>query len=180
MGRGAGGPPNGTYVLTSEGNEQHYAVQVLSRFVLAYKLAVESAPVVTKGVMSIMAPGYRQPVVDYDDLDLRISNQKGAYGILRCLSRDSVVVDTFTEVCFIFSFLKSCPSHTGCWLVAGTFTSCTQRCLHPRLPGARQDQQFAQFRNAVVLRGSRSHIPCHCRRHNLVLRRGPLLPASSS
>lgn len=85
-------------MLTSEGIEQHYAVQVLSRLMLAYKLAVESDPVVTKGVMSVMAPSQRRSGIDYDDLDLRKANEKGAYGLLKCVWRDSVFVDVVTEV----------------------------------------------------------------------------------
>lgn len=98
----AGGLPNGKYVPTSEGVEQHYGVQVLSRFLLAYKLAVESDPIVKKGVLSVMAPGKQRPAVDYEDIDLAKANKKGSYGLLRASSRDSVVVDTFTEVSIAF------------------------------------------------------------------------------
>ncbi|KAF8501940.1 NAD(P)-binding protein [Gautieria morchelliformis] len=100
-----GGPPNGTYVLTSEGIEQHFAVQVLSRFVLGYKLAVDSDPVVKRGVMSVMGPGVTFSTVDYDDIDMEKANKKGAPGILSSVSRDSVVIDMFTE-----EFARRTPS----------------------------------------------------------------------
>ncbi|KAF8525443.1 hypothetical protein JB92DRAFT_2826780 [Gautieria morchelliformis] len=44
-----GAPPNGMYVLPSEGIGQHFAVQVLSRFVLGYALTVDAGPAVKKG-----------------------------------------------------------------------------------------------------------------------------------
>lgn len=105
---GTGGPNNGRWVLTSERIDQHYGVQVLSRFVLAYKLITEPDPIVTKSVMSVMGPGFRLSQVDYEDLDLSVANRKGTYGMLTCLTRDSVVIDTFTEVCSS-TFSVLCP-----------------------------------------------------------------------
>lgn len=101
MWRGVGGPPNGSYILTPEGVEQHYAVQVLSRFILAHTLALDPDPVVKKSVLSVAAPGYRYPAVDFGDLDLHEANEKGRYGIRVCVARDSVFLDTFTEVCLL-------------------------------------------------------------------------------
>ncbi|KAF8583670.1 NAD(P)-binding protein [Ramaria rubella] len=92
-----GGPPNGTFKLTSEGHEEHYAVQVLSRFILAYKLAVEATPVVTKGVLSVMGPGKVLKTVDYDDLEQVKAHEEGNDGIFSALSRDTVSVDILTE-----------------------------------------------------------------------------------
>ncbi|KAF8583669.1 NAD(P)-binding protein [Ramaria rubella] len=92
-----GGPPNGVFKVTSEEHEQHYAVQVLSRFILAYQLGIEATPVVKKGVITIMSPGKAFKTVDYDDLGLVKAHEQGKYGILSSVSRDIVVIDIFTE-----------------------------------------------------------------------------------
>lgn len=93
-----GGPPNGTFVLTPEKFDQHYGVQILSRFVLAHELAADPASsTIKKGVMSIMAPGKNYATVDPNDLDMSKANERGTYGIWTALSRDSAVVDAFTE-----------------------------------------------------------------------------------
>ena len=65
---------------------------------LAYKLVVESDPVVTKGVMNVMAPGRRRPPLDFEDLDLRKAYKRGSYGFMACTGRDSMLVDFVTEV----------------------------------------------------------------------------------
>ncbi|KAF8494472.1 hypothetical protein JB92DRAFT_2996466, partial [Gautieria morchelliformis] len=59
MCQGLGAQPNGTYIRTSEGIEQHVAVQVLSRFMLGYALTVDACRVVKKGLMTVMKPGFR-------------------------------------------------------------------------------------------------------------------------
>ncbi|KAF8530105.1 hypothetical protein BU17DRAFT_78674 [Hysterangium stoloniferum] len=92
-----GGPSNGKFVVTQERHEEHYAVQVLSRFIMAYKLSMGTTPTVKKGIMSIMAPGMAEKNSDYEDLDLQKAKDSNKYGILSVLSRDSLVVDTFTE-----------------------------------------------------------------------------------
>ncbi|KAF8463733.1 hypothetical protein JB92DRAFT_3103000 [Gautieria morchelliformis] len=56
---GPAGSTNSTYIRTSEGIEQHFDVQVLSRFVLGYVLTVDAYPVVKKGVMTVMKPASR-------------------------------------------------------------------------------------------------------------------------
>jgi hypothetical protein len=104
----SGGPPNGTYVLTSEGIEQHFAVQVLSRFVLGYALAVDANSVVKKGVMTVMKPAFKWSAFDRDDIDLKKAKDKGSYGMLACGSRDSLVMDTFIEagVALLYYYLS--------------------------------------------------------------------------
>jgi hypothetical protein len=93
-----GGPPNGTFTPTSESHDQHYAVQVLSRFILAHELAADPAKsTVKKAVMSIMAPGKTWGAVDYDDLGM-LKAKDGKYGIIAGAGRDGCVVDAFTEV----------------------------------------------------------------------------------
>ena len=96
-----GGPPNGKYVPATESHDQHYMVQVLSRFILAYQLALSPDPassVVTKGIMSIMSPGRTMQHTDFDDLELLQARKQGKYSLVTVLSRDSNVVDAFTEV----------------------------------------------------------------------------------
>ncbi|GJJ09662.1 hypothetical protein Clacol_003886 [Clathrus columnatus] len=90
-----GGPPNGLYVPTVEGNDRHYAVQVLSRFVITYRLTEGDDPVVKNSVMAIMAPGYT--ISDFDDLELVKARENGKFGILLAGKRDSTVIDAVTE-----------------------------------------------------------------------------------
>jgi len=93
-----GGPPNGKFVPTSETYDQHFGVQVLSRFVLAHELASNPASsTIQKGVISIMAPGKPMTAVDIDDIDMSKANERGTYSIWRAMSRDSVIVDAFTK-----------------------------------------------------------------------------------
>lgn len=89
-----GGPPNGNYLPTSEGNDRHYTVQVLSRFVLAYRLTEGSEPTVKNSVVTIMSPGYA--ISDFDDLELSKARERGKFGILPAGKRDSVVMDAMT------------------------------------------------------------------------------------
>ncbi|KAF8516067.1 hypothetical protein JB92DRAFT_2287677 [Gautieria morchelliformis] len=65
-----GAPPNGTYIRTSEGIEQHVAAQVLSRFMLGYALTVDAYCVVKKGLMTVMKPGFRWSALDLDYIDM--------------------------------------------------------------------------------------------------------------
>ncbi|KAF8459667.1 hypothetical protein JB92DRAFT_2839313 [Gautieria morchelliformis] len=65
-----GAPPNGTYIRSSEGIEQHVAAQVLSRFMLGYALTVDAYCVVKKGLMTVMKPGFRWSALDLDDIDM--------------------------------------------------------------------------------------------------------------
>ncbi|KAF8490301.1 hypothetical protein JB92DRAFT_3128963 [Gautieria morchelliformis] len=65
-----GAPPNGTYIRTSEGIEQHVAAQVLSRFMLGYALTVDAYCVVKKGLMTVMEPGFRWSALDLDGIDM--------------------------------------------------------------------------------------------------------------
>jgi len=91
-----GGPPNGTFTVTEEGYEEHYVLQVLSRFIMAYKLSMGTPSTVKKGIMSIMTPGTAKNP-DYEDLHLKKANDSNNYSILGAVSRDSLVVDMFTE-----------------------------------------------------------------------------------
>ncbi|KAF8581711.1 NAD(P)-binding protein [Ramaria rubella] len=93
-----GGQPNGTFAPTSEGYDTHYAVQVLSRCLLAYLLGSNPAGMVPnlRGVMSIMSPGYTPHTTDYDDFELQSARTRGMYGIRAMYARDSNVVDAFT------------------------------------------------------------------------------------
>ena len=96
-----GGPPNGKFVPTTESHDQHYVVQVVSRFILAYQLALypgTASSVVKKGIMSIMSPGRTMQNTDYDDLELLDAKKRGKHSLVAVFSRNSNVVDAFTEV----------------------------------------------------------------------------------
>ncbi|KAF8529718.1 hypothetical protein BU17DRAFT_73046 [Hysterangium stoloniferum] len=93
-----GGQPNGTFLPTAEGHDQHYAVQVLSRFIFAYRLAGSPDSTVKRGVMSIMSPGFTLQPTDYDDLELLKAKAEGRYGMNAMYSRDSNIIDIVTQI----------------------------------------------------------------------------------
>jgi hypothetical protein len=80
-------------------------VQVFSRFILAYLLALfpdAASSVVKRGIMSIMSPGRTMQKTNYDDLELLNARKRGKHSLVAVFSRDSNVVDAFTEVRPIF------------------------------------------------------------------------------
>ncbi|KII89056.1 hypothetical protein PLICRDRAFT_139249 [Plicaturopsis crispa FD-325 SS-3] len=90
-----GGPPNGKFVLTSEGHESHFAVQCLSRFGIAYLLAKSGT--LKESAVTICAPGGTSAAApDVDDLELKKAKAEGRYGIMASGARDSSVMDAIT------------------------------------------------------------------------------------
>ncbi|GAA5886206.1 hypothetical protein JCM6882_004298 [Rhodosporidiobolus microsporus] len=72
-----GGPPNGSYNLTSTtpAHESHFAVQTLSRFALAYLLA--SSGTLKQAWVNVLAPsGTSGPEPDVDDIELASEKQR--------------------------------------------------------------------------------------------------------
>lgn len=98
-----GGPPLGALEALPSGIEKAFAVQVLSRFGLAYLLA--SQGLLKKSASIVCAPGggSRQPL-DVNDLDLLKAKKAGkiwdgyVLGMIRRGQRDSSVVDAFSQV----------------------------------------------------------------------------------
>ncbi|KAI5481884.1 protein of glucose/ribitol dehydrogenase family [Pseudohyphozyma bogoriensis] len=90
-----GGPPNGVFKTTSEGHEFHFAVQLLSRFGLAYLLAKNGT--LKESFVSVCAPSGtagKQP--DLEDLDLMKMQQAGKWRLsllAASAARDSNVMD---------------------------------------------------------------------------------------
>lgn len=75
---------------------------MLSRFILAHELASDpTSSTVKKSVMSIMAPGKDWAAVDENDIEMVKAREHGKYGMFATTSRDSSVVDVFTEVCLM-------------------------------------------------------------------------------
>ncbi|CDU26113.1 uncharacterized protein SPSC_06280 [Sporisorium scitamineum] len=92
-----GGPPHGAIETTSEGVEQQFAVQVLSRVGLAKQLV--EAGTIKHGVFMVAAPGQggRSPI-DVDDLDFVKAKQAGNWwggplGLIKKGSRAASVLD---------------------------------------------------------------------------------------
>lgn len=87
-----GGPPNGKYSLTDEGHETHFAVQLLSRFGLAYLLA--DSGTLKDTWLTVCAPaGAKSSPPDVDDLELAQAKESNKYGIIASGTRDSAVTD---------------------------------------------------------------------------------------
>lgn len=99
----AGGPPNGlppTFTPTTPPHETHFAIQLLSRFGLAYLLA--SSGTLKDTWLSICAPGGpKSAAPDLDDLELTKVNGEGTWRVprlLRSAGRDTAVMDGITSV----------------------------------------------------------------------------------
>lgn len=92
-----GGPPNGTFSLTSEGIEAHFAVQSVSRFGLAYLLAHDGA--LKDTVVFVCAPGGKDGVPPaVDDLDLKKAYEMKLYGFFKVVKNEGAVLDAVTKV----------------------------------------------------------------------------------
>jgi len=97
-----GGPPNGVFKPTSEGLDQHFGVQVLSRFAVPYLLKKASLLSTPASLMVICAPlgAKSTATLDVDDLGLSKKAVKGEYGrglrdFTTCLEHDSLCIDSF-------------------------------------------------------------------------------------
>ncbi|ORY89376.1 hypothetical protein BCR35DRAFT_300532 [Leucosporidium creatinivorum] len=90
-----GGPPNGTFSLTSEDHESHFAIQVLSRFGLAYLLAQSGT--LKDTWVTICAPGGEKSAPpDLEDLELKNEEERQRYlpmRIIKAGTRDGAVMD---------------------------------------------------------------------------------------
>lgn len=99
----AGGPPYGKFALTTEGHEQHFAVQSLSRFGLAYLLATSGT--LKESVVHVCAPGGPGGTApDLDDLELIHAHEAGKSGWLASMHNDSNVMDAVNAVRPILPF----------------------------------------------------------------------------
>ncbi|KAL8291998.1 hypothetical protein RQP46_001464 [Phenoliferia psychrophenolica] len=91
-----GAPPNGSFELTSEGHEQHFARGVLSRFTLAHLLAKRG--ILQEGVLTVESPGAGgDSLLEMDDLELLRAYDERRYGMAVVARRDSAVLDAITS-----------------------------------------------------------------------------------
>jgi NAD(P)-dependent dehydrogenase (short-subunit alcohol dehydrogenase family) len=91
-----GGTPNGRYETTSEGFESHFAVQILSRFLLNYVLS--SSGVLKDASISVMAPGGTQTEFNLDDIELSAGKDSNRLAQMAShVSRDGLIADTYTK-----------------------------------------------------------------------------------
>jgi hypothetical protein len=98
-----GGPPNGSFSLTSEDHETHFAIQVLSRFGLAYLLAQSGT--LKDTWVTICAPGGEKAAPpNLEDLELKSEEERQKYLPMRIVAsgtRDGAVMDGLVAVGFI-------------------------------------------------------------------------------
>lgn len=96
----AGGPPNGGFSLTPEGHESHFAVQLLSRFGLAYLLAKSGT--LKDSWVTICAPGgEKASPPDLEDLELKSEQERARFLPMRIVktgTRDGAVMDGLVAV----------------------------------------------------------------------------------
>ncbi|WVF65944.1 hypothetical protein IAT40_000682 [Kwoniella sp. CBS 6097] len=91
------GPPTGELHLTSDGLEQSFAVQAVSRFAIFHNLEALGAFAKNATIMSICNPGQNMANLDIDDLSLKKIVERGRYRALFLLDqskRDSTVIDS--------------------------------------------------------------------------------------
>lgn len=95
-----GGPPNGSFSLTTEDHESHFAIQVLSRFGLAYLLAQSGT--LKDTWVTICAPGGEKAAPPaLDDLELKSEEERAKYLPMRIVAtgtRDGAVMDGLVAV----------------------------------------------------------------------------------
>lgn len=100
-----GGPPMGNYNLTSDGIEQHFATQVLSRFALNEALASEG--ILRTASVNIAAPGAKASTFDLNDVESKSSKDSNAISLMLAKAKnEGVVTDAATLV------RTSLPSYT--------------------------------------------------------------------
>lgn len=92
-----GGPPMGNYNLTSDGIEQHFATQVLSRFALNDALA--SQGILKTASVNIAAPGSKATDYNLDDVESPSSRNSNAISLMLAKGKnEGVVTDAATLV----------------------------------------------------------------------------------
>ncbi|KZV80083.1 NAD(P)-binding protein, partial [Exidia glandulosa HHB12029] len=88
-----GGPANETDVApNADGLDTHFAIQVMSRFVLAHHLTV-ARPTVKRSVVAIAIAGMGKAAFDTKDITLEALKKKGGYTLLPVAARDCTVID---------------------------------------------------------------------------------------
>lgn len=96
----SGGPPNGGFKLTSENHEEHFAIQVLGRFGLAYLLA-ESGTLKDTWVTICAPTGKNGSAPNLDDLELKSEKERNKWVVGRIMatgSNDGAVTDGVVSV----------------------------------------------------------------------------------
>jgi len=94
-----GGPPNGRFTTNPDGNDTHFAIQILSRFGLAFLLAKSGT--LKDSVTVVCAPGgAASPAPDASDLQLTAARAAGRLSWGRAIpatgARDTAVTDAWT------------------------------------------------------------------------------------
>lgn len=101
-----GGPPMGNYKLTSDGIEQHFATQVLSRFALSDGLASEG--VLKVASVNIAAPGGTATTFDLEDAESKSAKDSNAISLMRSKAKnEGIVTDAATLVSVHYFFFGS-------------------------------------------------------------------------
>lgn len=95
-----GKTPNGLYTETADGLDNDFALQVLSRFGLAYLLAARGVFRDGGAVLTAMSPGGNLPSLDVNDLSLKKeAATKWRIPLLAAQAqRDGVLTDAWVEV----------------------------------------------------------------------------------
>ncbi|EJD54795.1 NAD(P)-binding protein [Auricularia subglabra TFB-10046 SS5] len=83
-------------VPNADGFDPHFAVQIVSRFVLAHQLTV-ARPVVKRSVVAIAIAGMGKNSFDVEDITLEKLKKKGGYSILPAAARDCTAIDSLWQ-----------------------------------------------------------------------------------
>lgn len=90
------GPPSGTTVDSSDGIERNYAIQVISRFIIAHDLTVKGYLSPGAKIISVANPGQSLDSLKLEDLELKGEEYKNGWKMVMFLNqskRDSSVLD---------------------------------------------------------------------------------------
>lgn len=94
----------GNYNVTADGIEQHFAIQVLSRFALSEALASDG--ILQSASVNIAAPGSQATSFDLEDAESQSSRGSNAISLLLAKAKnEGVITDAYTLVSSIQSRL---------------------------------------------------------------------------
>jgi len=146
-----GGPPMGNYNLTSDGIEQHFATQVLSRFALNDGLASEG--VLKSASVNIAAPGGKASTFDLNDVESKSSKDSNAISLMLSKAKnEGILTDAAT--------LVRTP-HLILYLLCDLSLSCAvERLCKPNIPTSVSTTSFQELSPQKLQRTKAFHSLC--------------------
>lgn len=93
-----GGPAVPTDIEPNvDGLDSHFAIQLMSRFVLAHQLTLVR-PTIKQSIVAVVIAGMGKANFDVKDITLEALKKKGGYSILPTAARDCTIMDAVWQV----------------------------------------------------------------------------------